>query len=429
MSRQPEAILLAIGSELVSGAVQDTNTRFATQLLAAVGIRVRSIVQIGDEIEAINRHIKKAQPEAEVVILSGGLGPTKDDLTREAIALACGRKLIFQQPLMDQILARYSQRGIEMPPSNRSQAFLPEGAEALDNFFGTAPGILVSRGTRLLVALPGVPSEFCHMFEERVIPLIVETYGAQLRPHRCRCLLATGESESHLGEQVQDLMVRGANPDLGLTAKVGAITLRLVAHGETDSETEALLNRSEKELRERLGPVLCEGYPGSPEDALAAIPEIEKIAVVDGVGAGALSSRLCEAGVEVASWAGSREFLRGNFPEFQEHFGAVEAAVAGASRAGCEAGLAILVGEEDFLFVAAVLGEEAFECVVVPCEEPEANRRRCEARALDGLRRLARGLPQAEEPELANLAEIGDEVSRAEAEVDMENLEAIELTP
>lgn len=427
MSGPPNAILIAVGTELVLGASQETNARFASQLLGASGVRVHSIQVVRDEQQELERVLKKSLIDAEIIVLSGGLGPTVDDLTREAVAATVGKELELREELLEDIRARFASRGRDMPASNERQAHLPGGARAIRNPLGTAPGFLLERGNRLIIALPGVPFEFCHLFEEAVIPAVQARYAEDLRPYSTRTLLSTGISESRLGELVAHRMARGENPEVGITAKQGASSLRLVAHSTDGDEAHALLDRLEAELRELLGGTLCEGYPGTPEDALAALPAVRRLAIVDGVTGGELSARLAAAGVRASSWSGDKEFLKSCFPRLGDSFGAVEAAAGGAARAGVEAGIAMLEGEEGFGFVAAVLGDKAAEGVVVPTESPEVNRWRCAARAMDLMRRLAQGLPAAENSEeLEALAEIGDTVARAQEGDALEELDELE---
>lgn len=406
---QPQAIVIAVGDELVSGAVPETNSRFACQLLGTLGVAVRSVMVVGDSLDYLARMITKASQDAELVVVSGGLGPTGADRTREALARALSLELEFKPDLLAEIVFYFTSRGKVMPAANRQQAYLPAGAQAIPNPVGTAPGVLIDRGSRLIVALPGVPFEFCNMVEGQVLDLVHKKFAATLSPYGTRNLLVTGVSESALDEKIRPLIQEGGNPRLGLTSKEGAITLRLVAHGKSQDEIDGLLASLERELRARLGSDVAEGYPASPEEAVASLAPCRRIAVADAVTGGHLAARLAEVGVEVASWAGGIEFLAAHLPAVGAKGGAVEAAAGAAAAAGVEAGLALWPAEGGLLFAAAVLGEKAYEVVVVPTASPETNRFRLVATALDLLRRLVQGIPAPDDREelqaLAALAE------------------------
>ncbi len=405
----PEAVLIAVGDELVLGASQDTNSRFAAQLFTTLGLPVRGFQVVRDEVEDIVRAVKKGLMEAEVVVLSGGLGPTGDDVTREAVARAVGVELLERPELLAGIEAKFRARGRAMPEANRQQARIPAGAEAIDNPLGTAPGILIHRGSRMIVSLPGVPFEFCNMLEATVLPAIQAKYGTQLAPTSTRTLLVTGVSESALDARIRRFMDPTANPRLGINAKEGALTLRMVASAPDPGRADAILDGFEAELRDLLGPDACLGHPGTPEEALRDLPGFATVAVADAVTGGSLAARLLEAGIEVHGWVGRPSGLRRELPALAEDAGAVEAAAAAAARAGVEAGLALWPGEAGFLFVAAAIGEAAYERVVVPSESPEVNRWRCEAVVLDLARRLGQGLPAPEDAELEALAALAEE--------------------
>lgn len=422
MNQQPQAILVAIGDELLLGATQDTNTRFGCQVLGALGVQVRATYSVRDDLDDIARLLKKAFIDAEIVITSGGLGPTADDLTREAVSRATGKPLERREELLDQIRARYAARGREMPPANERQADMPLGAEAIENPYGTAPGFVVHRGNRLVASLPGVPFEYCNLLEGPVAEAVRAKYAGSLPSCSTRNLLVTGVAESLLDERVAPFVEGIENPRVGVSAKPGAVTVRLVARGEDPEQSAALADDVEGRLREVLGPDVCEGSPGSPEDAISA--RCKRVAVADAVSGGHVSGRLYDAGVSVRTWAGGVDDLRAALPALGDEAGAVEAAAAAAALAKVDAAIALWPGEAGFFFVAAVLGEEASERVVVPAENPRVNRRRCEGAALDLLRRLAEGKPPPPESgELEALASMAEQVERSVEAAEAEGAE------
>lgn len=418
MIRPPHVVILLIGDELVSGYVHDVNGAHAAQVLGARGFQVQSIQVYRDDLHPLIRAIKKALIDAEVVLISGGLGPTADDITREAMAGATGVELVRSDELLEQIQRRFSERGRTMSESNLRQADLPAGASGIHNPRGTAPGVLLQRGSRSIVALPGVPFEFRAMLDDHVLDELCRIHAEALRPSGARTLLVTGQPESVVGERVAAWMLPDQNPRLGITAKRGGITLRMVAQGEEDRTAEEVLDACEAELREVLGDDACTGHPASPEAAVAAHEELRAVAVVDGLGGGSLAARLRRAGVRTLGWCGDEAFLRAAFPELTDGFGAVEVAAAAAARAGTRGAVAILPGEAGFHFLAAVVGERAHEAVALPSPDSETDIWRCEARALDLLRRLAQGVEvPADSAELQALAELGAAVHEVEDEV------------
>jgi nicotinamide-nucleotide amidase len=406
-----------VGDELVTGHVQDVNGARASLALGERGFHVQAMQVVRDDRNQLVRAIKKAQMDAEVVLLSGGLGPTEDDLTREAIAEATGAALVQSEELLQTLQDRFAARGRAMSESNLRQAFLPEGAQAIANSRGTAPGIYLPRGSRTIVALPGVPFEFQTMLQDEVLEMLCEGYSETLLPSGVRTLLVTGLPESVVGERVAQWMQPGENPRLGITAKRGGISLRMVASGEEERSAEELLDAREAELREALGDDACPGHPRTPEEAVVSFEGMDTIAVVDGLGGGSLAARLRRVGARVLGWSGDEAFLRSTFPELTDGFGAVEIAAAAAARAGTRGSVAVLAGEAGFHFLAAVVGDRAHEAVTVPTPDGEADIWRCEARSLDLLRRLAQGVEvPVDSGELEALAELGDAVREVEGE-------------
>lgn len=248
------AELIAIGSELLLGETVDTNSAFVARQLTAIGVNLFRKTVVGDNQERIQATIEEALRRADLVICTGGLGPTADDVTREAVAAAFGRPLEFHQFLLDQIAARFASFGRPMSPSNRQQAFVPHGARIIENPVGTAPCFLVEDERGTVVVLPGVPSEMRYLLEHAVLPYLRDDRG-QTGVILVRTLHATGEGESVIGEKVADLM-RQSNPTLGISAKRARYELRLGASASSRAEAEAMLDTAEATIRERLGPLL-----------------------------------------------------------------------------------------------------------------------------------------------------------------------------
>lgn len=246
-----KAEIIAIGSELQQGIVVDTNSAYLARQLTAHGIVLVRHSVVGDDLGAIVEAIREAMQRAEFVICTGGLGPTADDLTREAVAIALDRPLEFHQELLDQIAARFAAMKRPMSDSNHVQAYIPQGARIIPNGYGTAPSFLVEEQVSTLVVLPGVPFEMRTLMETEVMPFLHNERGIS-QVTIVRVLQVIGLGESIIGERIADLM-QADNPDIGTSAKQGRCELRISATAETSEEAEKLLEPLIKTLHERLG--------------------------------------------------------------------------------------------------------------------------------------------------------------------------------
>ncbi len=258
-----QAWILSVGSELTSGASLDTNAQWLSQRLAEHGIRATRHVTVADELEPLCALLDQAVRESELVLVTGGLGPTEDDLTREALARCAGVALVEDVASLAEIEAFFARRARPMPEPNRVQARVPVGGAALPNHLGTAPGIFVVIHGTPVCSMPGVPFEMMAMFRGAVLPRL----PAPDRVIRCRLLHCCGLGESVLGERIRDLMLRGRNPEIGTTAGLGLVSVRITAHSSDAAEAERLLDQDEADLRRRLGPAVF----GRGEETLAAV--------------------------------------------------------------------------------------------------------------------------------------------------------------
>jgi nicotinamide-nucleotide amidase len=222
-------------------------------------------VTVADDLEPIRRQIGMAAGDAEVVLITGGLGPTADDLTRNALAAAMSVDLVLQNEWVERIRAFFTSRGREMPESNTVQAMFPIGSEPIDNPCGTAPGVRARLGSSVVYAMPGVPREMREMFERSVRPeLAARTGGAVLVATVLHCF---GAGESDIGAKIADLMHRGRNPTVGTTAKQGVIGVRIHSRGRSAEEARELLEQTEAEIRGRLRWLIY----GRDEETLALV--------------------------------------------------------------------------------------------------------------------------------------------------------------
>lgn len=251
------AEVIAIGDELTSGERLDTNTQWLSQQLTASGLEVMFHTTVGDDMAANVQVFRSAIKRAEVVVCTGGLGPTADDLTREAIAEALGVQLALDKPSLDHIRQLFASRGRTMPERNERQAYLPEGAVPIPNPSGTAPGVEVqaSRGSGAacrLFALPGVPAEMHEMFMASVLPAVLQLPGER-RVTRHRAIKVFGPGESQLEAMLPDIVRRGREPRVGITASGATLTLRITASGADEAECAAKMAPTAKSIYQAAG--------------------------------------------------------------------------------------------------------------------------------------------------------------------------------
>jgi competence/damage-inducible protein CinA-like protein len=243
--------IIAIGSELLLGETADTNTPHIAQALRESGFDLQRATVVGDRPEAIVDALRGAADRADAVIVTGGLGPTVDDPTRQAAAEAAGVGLAFHPELWDGILARFTKLGRVATENNRQQAYLPEGAAALPNPNGTAPGFVMALGRSLLLAMPGVPHEMEAMLADQVLPALERRRGKTSILGK-RTLHAGGLGES----QIDELVGRWEsmeNPTVGLAAHAGMTDIRITARGEDEAAVSRLIASVEADIRAVLG--------------------------------------------------------------------------------------------------------------------------------------------------------------------------------
>lgn len=256
MEKVIRAEILTIGTELLLGHCIDTNSAYIGEQLAEAGIDVCWKTTVGDNEGRIGEALRLALARSEIVVATGGLGPTEDDLTCRAIAAVLARPLILDQTVLESIRRRFAERGLVMSRNNERQALIPDGAIVLPNPRGTAPGLFIRLGDgRVVVAMPGVPSEMRPMLREQVIGRLREGLDVRARI-RSRILKTYGITESKLDEAIGDLARSSRNPTIALLAHAGEIHIRLTVKSESEAEGERLLDDLEARLRERLGELL-----------------------------------------------------------------------------------------------------------------------------------------------------------------------------
>lgn len=316
-----QAEIVSIGSELLLGQIVDTNSAVISRHLAAIGLDLYYKATVGDNLTRVAAALRQALERSEVVITTGGIGPTADDVTREAVALATNRELIFSQPLMTQIEAFFRARGFKLSPSNRRQAFIPRGAIPVENPVGTAPAFIVEVGDRCVITLPGVPREMEHLLVTRVLPYLRERYGLK-GEIRLRVLKVVGLGESAIGELLADFMEKGRNPTVGTLAHLGQVDVRIAAKGPEAETAHRLIEPVEAAIRERLGDLIFGVDAETLEGVILAHVERlgVRVAVAELGSAGVVADRLSQglgqgfAGGIVLGDAGGAARLGADFP-------------------------------------------------------------------------------------------------------------------
>jgi nicotinamide-nucleotide amidase len=254
------AEVIAIGDELTTGQRLDTNSQWLAQRLTDLGLLVRYHTTVADDLQANIQVFQAAAERADVVVATGGLGPTADDLTRDAMAAAAGVPLVEHPELVEHIEQIWTSRGRTMPPQNRRQAQLPEHARAIPNPGGTAPGVDQTVARCRLFALPGVPAEMIDMWAATVAPAI----AAMTTRSRVTChwlVKCFGAGESTVEGMLPDLIARGRYPLVGITASNATITLRVTASGATNTDCWRSMRPTLEEIRAKLGELIYAEQP------------------------------------------------------------------------------------------------------------------------------------------------------------------------
>ena len=259
-----KASIVSVGNEILSGQTVDTNAAYLSAEMLTIGVPVVSSYVVRDEIDAIMRGLELASADADVVLATGGLGPTDDDLTRQALAKFLDVELELHNELLEKIEEFFAGRDRPMPERNKIQAYIPAGAKALANI-GTAPGIMAESKGKLFFALPGVPMEMKRMFTESVLPELEQFAGGQaVVVKKLKCF---GAGESTIAEMLGTMMQRGRNPLINCTASSGIITLHIIATAEDKENAGQMAEKDEKLLQSTLGELIY----GVGEKSLAQV--------------------------------------------------------------------------------------------------------------------------------------------------------------
>jgi competence/damage-inducible protein CinA-like protein len=247
----PAAEIITIGTEILLGEILDTNARYLARSLREAGIDLYRKTTVGDNTARIAQAIQQALDRSEIIITTGGLGPTVDDPTREAVALALGVETEFRPELWEQIQARFRRFGRIPTENNRRQAYIPQGAQAVENPVGTAPCFIVEQGDQTILALPGVPREMEYLLQNAFLPYLRRRYNLTA-VIRTRTLHTAGVGESQIDDRIGDLEGL-SNPTVGLAAHSGQVDVRITVKAESEAQARQLILPVEAELHQLLG--------------------------------------------------------------------------------------------------------------------------------------------------------------------------------
>lgn len=263
------AEILAVGTELLMGQIANTNAQYISKRLQDIGVNVFYHSVVGDNPDRLRSCLQIATDRSDVIIMTGGLGPTQDDLTKETVSAIVGRTLVLHEQSLHRITDIFKRAGWTMTESNGKQAYFPEGSIVMNNDHGTAPGCIIETGDNVLIMLPGPPSEMKPMFEQSVMPYLEAKSEYRIVS---RYLNIFGIGESYLEKLLWDLIDRQTNPTIATYAKEGEVTVRLTAKLPKDS-TEDLIAPLEAVVRERVGHAIYATGSESFEEVVAKLLE------------------------------------------------------------------------------------------------------------------------------------------------------------
>jgi len=288
------AEIITTGTELLLGQIIDTNSIYIGKRLAELGIDLYYKTAVGDNVARVKQAISIALDRSDVAIMTGGLGPTVDDITRDAIAEFAGRKLIIDRNTMLKIERYFAGRNIKMPESNKVQAYIPEGALIIENKVGTAPGFIVEHNSKIIIAMPGVPDEMDPMMEKTVMPYLLGKIGGRHMVLKSKVYKVVGMPESLVNEKIEDIFRESRNPTVGVLAHQTEIDIRLTAKAENDERALALIDGLAKKIFERVGDNIYGFDDETLEAKIAALLTNKKLTIstAESCTAGLLSFRL-----------------------------------------------------------------------------------------------------------------------------------------
>lgn len=294
----PTAEIIALGTELLLGEIQDTNTRYIARHLRDTGIDLFRTAIIGDNAERIAQALREALTRAQIIITTGGLGPTVDDPTRQAVALAVNVPLEYRPELWGQIQARFERFGRQATENNKRQAYIPQGSIPVENLVGTAPAFITETGGSVIISLPGVPREMEFLMENVILPYLKEKFDLK-GTIQALVLHCAGLGESQLDEMIGDLE-KLSNPTVGLSAHAGQIDIRITAKANSIEDAQKMLDELGQVIRQRVGNAIYGQNEDTLESLIATRMEVlgHSLTVVEGGLGSELVRRLERAGIQ-----------------------------------------------------------------------------------------------------------------------------------
>ncbi len=297
------AVVVSIGSELTEGFLTDTNATFLAQEMSALGIELVGVSQVGDDLQRIVRVLRRGWEDADLIVTTGGIGPTDDDLTREAIASMLDEEVHVDPESLEVISKFFRSRSIPMPEQNTKQAWLIPSAQALDNPMGTAPGWIVQQDDKFIVSMPGVPREMRRMWAEQAVPRLASRFGD--RYYVSKTLKTIGIGESAAERAIADIIHRGY-PVVATYAKDDGVHIRIVASSSNRDEADAAVRHTEVEVRTVLDSYVYGEEPTTLGSAILAplVDGGDTLAISEAGAGGRITSLIAEEPAAVVQFGG-----------------------------------------------------------------------------------------------------------------------------
>ena len=332
-----KAQVICIGNEILLGHIKNTNSGYISKNLSDIGIKTTRQLSISDDPEDIICSIKKSLIDSDLIVLSGGLGPTVDDLTLECISKALNKKLILRKEVASHIKGHFAKRKLKMPVNNLRQALIPEGAKYILNNIGSAPGLIIPLQRKALIALPGVPFELYPMFKKTILPYLIKRFQPD-RVIKSRVIKITGLPESKVNEKIEDILKISGNVQMGIYPHPEEITVKITVTEKNKKKANAVIKKIENKIRSRLKDYIF-GYDDDKLEEIVGKILLKRkmtLSIAESCTGGLLSSRITDTpgssryfrmGLAVYSDASKNKFLNIPLKTIKE-YGAVSKNVA-----------------------------------------------------------------------------------------------------
>lgn len=285
--------IISVGTEILLGNIVDSNARYLSEKLSLLGFDVYHHSVVGDNLERLVNQINLSRSRSDIIITTGGLGPTDDDITKEGLSKALSVEMVLHEKSLMRIKNYFDKTGRNMPEINKRQAYMPLNSKAVDNDNGTAPGVICEHEEKIFILLPGPPKEMEPMFVDKIIPYLKQKSNSIIRS---QIMKVVGIGESSLQDMLNDLIIKQTNPTIALYAKQGEVQIRITAKSEDKEHADFIINESIEKVKEKLG----DNVYGYNEDTLEYIvndmlqQNNKTIAIAESCTGGLVSSRLID---------------------------------------------------------------------------------------------------------------------------------------